>query len=177
MEGSDSEFAHFTLPTLKTFLEAHSQKVSGNKQKLVAHAIGCPKPHFFHELAIFRTAKKQCKEISPPTLALLPPVIFATAAVVAFVLLRNSRLNFPCYTQREGKPTQKSAQKWCCDLSRLLAQKITKGIHSCKPALLNHPISTVQLLARTWNAFVCVCACVCVCVFMLYALNFDNMYY
>ena len=27
-----------------------------------------------------------------------------------------------------------------CDLSQLLARKITKGIHSCKPASLNRPI-------------------------------------
>ena len=32
MEGGDSEFANFTLPTLKAFLEAHSQNVSGNNQ-------------------------------------------------------------------------------------------------------------------------------------------------
>ena len=32
MQGDDSEFANFTLPTLKTFLEARSQNVSGNKQ-------------------------------------------------------------------------------------------------------------------------------------------------
>ena len=32
MEGGDSEFANITLPTLKTFLEARSQNVSGNKQ-------------------------------------------------------------------------------------------------------------------------------------------------
>ena len=32
MEGGDSEFANFTLPTLKAFLEARSQNVSGNKQ-------------------------------------------------------------------------------------------------------------------------------------------------
>ena len=32
MEGGDSEFENFTLPTLKAFLEAHSQNVSGNKQ-------------------------------------------------------------------------------------------------------------------------------------------------
>ena len=32
MEGGDSEYANFTLPTLKTFLEASSQNVSGNKQ-------------------------------------------------------------------------------------------------------------------------------------------------
>ena len=43
-------------------------------------------------------------------------------------------------------PTQKSAQKWCCDLSRLLAWKITKGIHSCKPALLNRPVQEICLL-------------------------------
>ena len=32
MEGGDSEFADSTLPTLKIFLEARSQNVSGNKQ-------------------------------------------------------------------------------------------------------------------------------------------------
>ena len=32
MEGGDREFANFTLPTLKTFLEACSQNVSANKQ-------------------------------------------------------------------------------------------------------------------------------------------------
>jgi len=32
MEGNDSELANFTLPTLKAFLEACSQNVSGNKQ-------------------------------------------------------------------------------------------------------------------------------------------------
>ena len=32
MEGSDSEFANFTLPTLKAFFEARSHNVSGSKQ-------------------------------------------------------------------------------------------------------------------------------------------------
>ena len=32
MEGSNSEFANFILPTLKAFFEAHSHNVSGNKQ-------------------------------------------------------------------------------------------------------------------------------------------------
>ena len=32
MEGGDREFANFTLPTLKAFLEARSHNVSGNKQ-------------------------------------------------------------------------------------------------------------------------------------------------
>ena len=47
----------------------------------------------------------------------LSTVIFATATVLAFVLLRNSRFNFHCYTQREAKPTQKSARK-CAVTSR-----------------------------------------------------------
>ena len=32
VEGCDSEFANFTLPTLKAFLEARSHNASGNKQ-------------------------------------------------------------------------------------------------------------------------------------------------
>ena len=32
MEGGDSKFANFKLPTLKAFLEARSHNVSGNKQ-------------------------------------------------------------------------------------------------------------------------------------------------
>ena len=44
-------------------------------------------------------------------------VIFATATVLAFVLVRNSRFNFHCYTQREATPTQKSARK-CAATSR-----------------------------------------------------------
>ena len=32
MEGNDSEFANFTLPTLKAFLEACSQNVFGDMQ-------------------------------------------------------------------------------------------------------------------------------------------------
>ena len=47
MEGGDSEFANFTLPALKAFFEAHSHNMSGNKQELVACAIGCQKTHFF----------------------------------------------------------------------------------------------------------------------------------
>ena len=66
--------------------------------------------------------------------------------VGAFVLLCNSRYNFHCYTQCEAMPTQKLAWKWCCDLLRLLAQKITKGIHSCKPASLNCPIEMTVII-------------------------------
>ena len=95
--------------------------------------------HFFHELVIFWSAQKCCRCFFS-TLHPLSLVIFATAIVVAFVLLRNSRFNFHCYTQREAMPTQNWARKWHCNLSWLLVWKITKGIHSCKPASLNRPI-------------------------------------
>ena len=38
-------------------------------------------------------------------------VSFASATVVAFVLLRNYSINYHSYTQREATPTQKSARK------------------------------------------------------------------
>ena len=67
--------------------------------------------HFVRELAIFWSAKKRRKDTIFPTLHPLSTVIFATETVVAFVLLRNFRFSFNCYTQREATPTQKSARK------------------------------------------------------------------
>ena len=83
------------------------------------------------------------------TLHPLSRVIFATATVVAFVLLHNSRFNFRCCPQRGATPTQKLAWKWRCDLSRLLA-RITKGINSCKPALLNRPVGIITVTYLWW---------------------------
>ena len=108
MEGSDSEFVKFTLPTLKAFLEALSQIVSGNKQQLVADAIGCPKPIFSPNSRFSGQLKNDVKTLFS-TLYHLSPIIFAPATVVAFVLLHSFRLNFHCYTQREPTPTQKLA--------------------------------------------------------------------
>ena len=104
MEGGDSEFANFTLPTLKAFLEARSQNVS--------RAIGCPKMHFFPLRNYYLlVSQKTTQRHFFPTCHPLFPVIFANAPVVAFILLRNSIFNFHCYTQREATPTQKSARK------------------------------------------------------------------
>ena len=44
--------------------------------------------------------KKKTQRHFFSTLHPLSPVIFATATVLAFVLLLNSRFNFPCYTRR-----------------------------------------------------------------------------
>ena len=81
------------------------------------------------------------------TLHPLSTVIFATAPVLAFVLLRNSNFNFHCYTQREAY--SEICPEVRCDLSQLLSRKITKRIHSNKPASLNRLIYKSCLWALT----------------------------
>ena len=113
VESGDSEFANFTLPTLKAFLEARGHDVSGNNcscYRMPQNAF------FFYELAIFWSAKKRRKDFIS-TLYPLSTVFFTTATVLAFILLRDSRSNFHCHTQREATPTQKSARK-CAATSR-----------------------------------------------------------
>ena len=104
VEGGDSEFANFTLPTLKTFLEARSQN-------LLLVLYDAPKRTFSTNSRSSGQPKNEAKTLFSPTLHPLSPVILATATVVAFVLLRNFRFNFHCYTQHEVMPTQKSARK------------------------------------------------------------------
>ena len=62
--------------------------------------------------------KNDAKTLFFPTLHPLSLVISATAAVVAFVRLRNSRFNFHCYTFREATPTPKSAHEVTAATSR-----------------------------------------------------------
>ena len=106
MEGGDSEFANFTLPTLMAFLDASSQNVP---QKTLFFLLFFFNLFFLfpHELAIFWSATKRHKDTFFPTLYPLFQVFFATATVLAFVLLRNSRFNFNCnilYITVEVKP-------------------------------------------------------------------------
>ena len=79
---------------------------------------------FPYELAIFWSAKKRRKDTFFPTLHPLSTVIFATATVLAFVLLRDSRFNFHCYTQREATPTQKSARKCAATSHDFLRERL-----------------------------------------------------
>ena len=112
-----------------------------------------PQNAFFPRIRDLLVSWKTMQSLIFSTLHPLSLVISATATVVAFVLLCNSRFNFHCYTQCEAMPTQKSARKWCCDLSRLLARKITKGIHLCKPAPLNRPIAGAGIGKWNGNCF------------------------
>ena len=107
LEGCESEFAKFTLLTLKAFLKARSQNVSGNKQQLVARATGCPKTASFPTNSRLsgqpKKKKKKKNDVKTlfSTLHHLSILVFATAIVAAFVLLGNSGLNFYCCnTQR-----------------------------------------------------------------------------
>ena len=130
---------NFTLPTLKAFFEARRHNVSGNKQYLVARALGCPKTHFFP--ATNSRSSDQPQNDAKTLFSTLHPlstVIFATATVLAFVLLRNFNFNFHCYTQREATPTQKSARKCSRDFFRERLQSAL--FYSSKPASLNRPI-------------------------------------
>ena len=61
------------------------------------------------------------------------PVIPANATVVAFVLLQMSMFNFHCYSRVYQRLLRNWLGSGSCNLLWLLAQKITKGIHSCKP--------------------------------------------
>ena len=85
---------------------------------------------------LYGRLKNNAETLFFPILDYLPTVIFANATV----LLRNSRSNFHCYTQREPIPMQKLAQKWQL---LLLAEKITKGSHLRRSASLSHLIHSM----------------------------------
>ena len=148
----------FYTANFKGIFGSLSQNVSGNKQSLVAHAIGYPKTHFFHELAIFWSVKKGCKDTFFSTLHPLSPVIFATVSVLAFVLLRNSRFNFHHYTQCETTPTQQLSWKWPLATS---CAKDYKG-HSLVQTSFTEPPSTKKTrcawgsIGTTWSKGACV---------------------
>ena len=114
MEGGDREFANYTLPSLKAFLEARIYIVSGNT---CCSCFGMPQNTFFLRTHNLLISPKTMQRHFLFTLHPLSTVIFATATALAFVLLRDSRFNFHCYTQRETTPTQKSARK-CAATSR-----------------------------------------------------------
>ena len=98
-----------------------------------------------------------CKSSRPWQRCFLIPLCAGSRPWNTWVLLHNSRFNFHCYTQREATLPQKLAWKWCCNLLWLLVWKITKGIHLCKLASLNHPTDqTVDCADRIlWRFMKC----------------------
>ena len=90
--------------------------------------------------AIFSVVSRKTMPVFCPHPPSPFPVILANATVMAFVLLPNSRFSFHCYTQLELTAYSETGPGiGRCDLSRVLARKITKGIHSCKPISPKRP--------------------------------------
>ena len=75
-----------------------------------------------------------------PTLHPLSTVIFATAAVLAFVLLCDSSFNFHCYTQREATPTQKSSQKFAVTSRDFLRERLQSAFTLANQLCWTRPI-------------------------------------
>ena len=83
-----------------------------------------PQNAFFLRTRDLQVSQKNDADTFFPTLHPLSTVIFATATVLAFVLLRDSRFNFHCYTQCEATPTQKSARKSAATSRDFLREKL-----------------------------------------------------
>ena len=83
-----------------------------------------PQIAFFPQNCDLLVSQKTMQRHFFHTLHLLSPVIFATATVVAFVLLCNSWFNFHCYIQRETTPTQKLARKCAVTYRDFLRERL-----------------------------------------------------
>ena len=86
------------------------------------------------------------------TLHPLSTVIFATATVLAFVLLRNSSFNFHCYTQHEATPTQKSARKCTATSRDFFAERLQSAFTLANQlrwiaqyTIINHTLTHCQI--------------------------------
>ena len=86
-----------------------------------------PQNSFFLRTRDLLVSQKTMRRHFIFTLHPLSTVIFATATVLAFVLLRNSSFNFHCYTQREATPTQKSARKCAATFRDFFAEKLQRA--------------------------------------------------
>ena len=97
-----------------------------------------PNAFFFSRTRDLLVSQKTTQRHFFSTLHPLFTVIFATATILAFVLLRDSRFNFHCYTQREATPTQKSARKCaatsCNFLHKRLQSAFTLANQLCRIA-------------------------------------------
>ena len=83
-----------------------------------------PQNAFFLRTRDLLVSRKTTQRQFFSTLHPLSMVIFATATVLAFVLLRDSRFNFQRYTQREATPTQKLARKCAATFRDFLHERL-----------------------------------------------------
>ena len=86
-----------------------------------------PQNAFFPRSRDLLVSQKTTQRHFFSTLHPLSPVIFATLTELAFVLLRNSRFNFHCFTQRKATPTQKSARKCAATSRDVLRERLQRA--------------------------------------------------
>ena len=107
--------------------------------------------HFFPRTRDLLVSQKSTQRHFFSTLHPLSPVIFATAVMVAFVLLRNSRFNFHCYTQRDATPTQK------CSV------QLSRSLHKHFVATKKRLLSRKTRVRRDKHVFVATKVCLYFC--------------
>ena len=111
--------------------------MSGNKQELVARTITCQKPQFYFLSPRTRdllVSRKTMQRHFFSILHHLSTFNSCSATVVVFVLLRNSSSTAIVIHSVNKRLLRNRPGRGSCDLSQLLSRKITRGIHSCKPA-------------------------------------------
>ena len=116
-----------------------------------------PQNAFFPRTRDLLVSQKTTQRHFFSTLHPLSMVIFATATVVAFVLLCDSRFNFHCYAQREATPTQKSARK-CAATSR---------------DFLRERLQSAFTPAESPNTYLSISFSLYICVRILYVFHFQ----
>ena len=120
-----------------------------------------PQNAFFLRTHDLLVSKKPMQRHFFPTLHPLSTVIFATATVLVFVLLRDSRFNFHCYIHSVKQRLLKNRPGSDTATSRdFLRERFKKGIHSCKPASPNRPI-TLEVEPRIAKQYKCHHCCSC----------------
>ena len=87
--------------------------------------------------------KNDAKTLFFPTLHPLSTVIFATATVLAFVLLRDSRFNFHCYTQKSARKCAATSRDF---LRESLQSTFTLANQICWIAQQTRPRTKVGLV-------------------------------
>ena len=115
-----------------------------------------PPNTFFPQTRDLLVNQKMTQRHFLSTLHPLSVVIFATATwwhLYCFAILGSTSIVIHSMKQCILRNWPGSGS---CDLSRLLVQKITKGIHSCKPASLNRPIGNKYWIqSKTATHIVC----------------------
>ena len=114
-----------------------------------------PQNAFFLRTRDLLVSQKTTQRQFFSTLHPLSTVIFATATVLAFVLLHDSRFNFHCYTQREATPTQKLAWKCAVTACDFLHERLQSAFTLANQLrwIAQYPTQSLALL----NRFVCLC--------------------